>query len=63
MPELPAAAVDGLEGWHVVMDMDGGYNYLTNEAVDIGELLDDPRAALERFRRDAVEMVAFLAQD
>ncbi len=61
--ELPADAVDGLEGWHVAADMDGGYNYLTNEAVDIGEFLDDPCPALERFRRDAVEIVDFLTQD
>ena len=61
--ELPANPADVPRGWHVTGDMDGGYYYFANNAVDMMEFLGDPCPALERFRRDAVEIVNFLTQN
>ena len=56
--ELPLTDVP--KGWHITRYMDGGDYYFANDAV---EFLDDPCPMLDRFRRDAVEMVNFLTQN
>jgi len=63
MAEMPANAADGLQGWHVATSVDDDYTYFSNQPVDITEFLDNPCPVVERFRRDAIEMVEFLAQN
>ena len=60
--EIRADAADGLEGWHVANDVDDDYTYFSNDPIDITEFLDNPCPIVDQFRRDAVEMVNFLAQ-
>ena len=62
LAKLPANAADGLEGWHVARNVNARYDYLANQSVDIAQFLGDPCPTLERFRRDAVEMVKFLGR-
>ena len=59
--ELPANAADGLEGWHVATIDD--HTYLSYQSVDMAEFLGNPCLVLDRFRRAAVEMTNFLAQN
>ena len=61
--ELPANAADCPEGWRVAADVNDSYTYFANQSVDIAQFLDDPCPTLEWFRRDAVEMVNFLARN
>ena len=59
--ELPANAVDGLEGWHIAVN--DGDSYVSNQPVEIAQFLAHPSQTLEQFRRDAVEIVNFLMQN
>ena len=61
MEELPFNAAGGMAGWHVAMN--DGCSYLSNQSVDMAQFLDDPCPTVDQFRRDAVEMVKFLAEN
>ena len=61
--EIPANAADRLDGWHVADTVDDDYAYFSNQPVGITEFLGNPGPVVDRFRRDAVEMVNFLARN
>ena len=64
MPDLPRNAADGLKGWSIETNVQRNISstYFSNQPVDITEFLDNPCPVVDRFRRDAVEIVTFLAR-
>ena len=56
----PACVPSGLEDWQIITDDNDSW-WFRNEPVDMVEFLKNPDPTLDRFRREAIKMVDFLA--
>ena len=56
----PACVPSGLEGWEITPGDDDDW-WFQNKSVDMVDFLENPGPPLDRFRREAVKMVEFLA--
>ena len=56
-------AIAETEGWQIMHDDTGDFDYLVNQFVDVRIFLDDPCSTLARFQREASAVVDALRQD